>query len=39
MVGLLQRQCFVVNEAARTRVTAHIALLSAVWLEFVFEGL
>lgn len=36
---LLQRQCLVVNETARTRETAHVALLFAVRHEFEFEGL
>ena len=35
---MLQRQCLVVNESARARVTAQGALFP-VGLEFVFEGL
>jgi len=39
MVSLLQCPRLIVNEAARTRVTAHLVLLSAVWHQFVFKGL
>jgi len=39
IVCLLQRQCLIEYKAARTRETAHIALLFAVWHQFIFEGL
>ena len=36
---LLQRQCFVEHEPTRADEAAHLALLLAIWHQFVFEGL
>jgi hypothetical protein len=39
VVGLLQRQSLVIDKPTRTRKAAHVALLLAIWHEFVLEGL
>lgn len=39
VVSLLQRQRLVVDESARSGKAAHVALLFAGRLQFVFEGL
>ena len=39
VILLLQRQCLVIDETARTSEAAHIALLFTVGHQFVFVGL
>ncbi len=39
IVGFLQRQGFVVYEAAAACISAHVALLLAVRHQFILEGL